>query len=40
LFRGAGIDVVWKSFIWLAVIGTVFFGVSLRRFRKALAQMA
>ncbi|MDR2239398.1 MAG: ABC transporter permease [Zoogloeaceae bacterium] len=40
LFRGAGIDVVWKQFVWLLVIGAVFFFFSLRRFRKTLAQMA
>ncbi|MFC3340410.1 ABC transporter permease [Paracandidimonas soli] len=40
LYRGAGIDVVWKSFLWLAVIGTVLFMLSLSRFRKTIAQMA
>jgi ABC-2 type transport system permease protein len=40
LFRGAGIDVVWRQFVWLLIIGTVFFLFSLQRFRKTLTQMA
>ncbi|MDR2216256.1 MAG: ABC transporter permease [Nevskiaceae bacterium] len=40
LFRGAGIGIVWKSFVWLLAIGAVFFFFSLRRFRKTIAQMA
>jgi len=40
LYRGAGIDVVWKPFLALAVIGAVFFFVSLLRFRKTITQMA
>lgn len=40
LFRGAGIDVVWKQFLWLAVIGAALFSLSLARFRKTIAQMA
>ena len=40
LFRGAGIDVVWKPLVFLAAIGCVFFAVSLARFRKTLSQMA
>ncbi|CAK7065617.1 ABC transporter permease [Saezia sanguinis] len=40
LFRGAGIDVVWKSFLFLVVIGGVFFTVALTRFRKTITQMA
>jgi ABC-2 type transport system permease protein len=40
LFRGAGIDVVWRPFLWLAVIGSVLFALSLMRFRKTLSQMA
>lgn len=40
LFRGAGLDVVWKPFLALFVIGTVLFVLSLRRFRKAIGQMA
>lgn len=40
LFRGAGLDVVWPSFLWIAVIGTALFSLSLARFRKTLSQMA
>ncbi|MBX3687869.1 ABC transporter permease [Dokdonella sp.] len=40
LFRGAGIEVVWKQFLWLAVIGVALFALSLARFRKTIAQMA
>lgn len=40
LYRGAGLDVVWKPFLALAVIGTVLFVLALARFRKAINQMA
>ncbi|ENO89353.1 ABC transporter permease [Thauera linaloolentis] len=40
LFRGAGLDAVWKPFLALAVIGTVLFILSFRRFRKTIGQMA
>jgi ABC-2 type transport system permease protein len=40
LFRGAGLDVVWRSFLALLVIGAVLFALSLRRFRKTISQMA
>lgn len=40
LFRGAGLEVVWKQFLWLAVIGAALFALSLARFRKTIAQMA
>jgi len=40
LFRGAGLDVIWPNLLALAVIGAVFFGVALRRFRQTLHQMA
>jgi ABC-2 type transport system permease protein len=40
LFRGAGIEVIWPNLLALTVIGAVFFGVALRRFRKTLQQMA
>lgn len=36
LFRGAGIDVVWPQLATLLGIGTILFGVSLRRFRQFL----
>ena len=37
LYRGAGFDVVWKPFLWLAAIGAVLFIGSLARFRKSVA---
>lgn len=40
LFRGAGFAVVWPQFLALAAIGSVFFGIALRRFRSAISQMA
>ncbi|CAG9170442.1 Inner membrane transport permease YhhJ [Cupriavidus laharis] len=40
LFRGAGLDVVWKPFLALLVIGSVLFVLSLNRFRKTIGQMA
>lgn len=40
LFRGAGLETVWKPFLALLVIGTVLFTLSLRRFRKTISQMA
>lgn len=40
LYRGAGIEVVWKPFVWLLVIGVSLFALSLRRFRKTIALMA
>ena len=40
LYRGAGIEVVWKPFLLLAVIGTVLFALSLARFRRTISQMA
>jgi ABC-2 type transport system permease protein len=39
LFRGAGIDIVWRQLLWLLAIGAVFFLFSLQRFRKTIAQM-
>ncbi len=40
LYRGAGIDVVWKPFLSLLLIGTALFLLSLRRFRATISQMA
>ena len=40
LYRGAGLAVVWPSLLALALIGSVLFALSLRRFRRAIAQMA
>ena len=40
LYRGAGIEVVWKQFVILGVIGALFFLASLTRFRNTISQMA
>ena len=40
LFRGAGLDVVWRPFLWLGLIGAALFMLSLARFRKTISQMA
>ena len=40
LFRGAGLSVVWPSFLALLIIGGVLFGLSLHRFRRTLSAMA
>jgi ABC-2 type transport system permease protein len=40
LFRGAGFAVVCPQFIYLILIGSVLFAVSLARFRKTIEMMA
>ena len=40
LYRGAGFETVWKPFLALTLIGSIFFTFSLARFRKAITQMA
>lgn len=40
LYRGAGLEVVWASFLFLVVIGALFFMASLSRFRKTVNQMS
>lgn len=40
LYRGAGFEVVWTSFVALLLIGSVLFALSLARFRKSISQMA
>ena len=37
LYRGAGLDVVWRDFLAITAIGAVFFLVALARFRGAVA---
>jgi ABC-2 type transport system permease protein len=39
LYRGAGIEVVWKPFLILLVIGSILFCLALARFRKTISQM-
>jgi len=38
LYRGAGIDVVWPQFLAVALIGGLFFGIAVLRFRSVAAQ--
>ena len=38
LYRGAGIGVVWPEFLATALIGSLFFGLALWRFRSVTAQ--
>jgi ABC-2 type transport system permease protein len=40
LYRGAALDIVWPQFLALALIGGVFFGIALTRFRKTIGTMA
>ncbi len=40
LYRGAGLDVVWPQFVWLSIIGSVFFIIALARFRRTIETMA
>jgi ABC-2 type transport system permease protein len=40
LFRGAGIDVVWPDFLATALIGGLFFGLAILRFRSVVVQAA
>jgi ABC-2 type transport system permease protein len=37
LYRGAGIEVVWRDFVAITAIGAVFFLIALARFRRAVA---
>ena len=39
LYRGAGLEVLWKSFLSLFVIGAVLFSLSLMRFRASINRM-
>ena len=38
LFRGAGIDVVWPHFVFVALAGGLFFGAAVLRFRTVTNQ--
>ena len=40
LYRGAGIDVVWPQFLFVGLIGGVFFGLAILRFRSVAAQIS
>jgi ABC-2 type transport system permease protein len=38
LYRGAGFGVVWPEFAAVIIIGSLFFGLALLRFRSVAAQ--
>ena len=38
LYRGAGIDVVWPQFVFVALVGGLFFVLSILRFRSVATQ--
>jgi len=38
LYRGAGFDVVWPQFLFVAIVGGLFLGVAIMRFRSTTAQ--
>jgi ABC-2 type transport system permease protein len=38
LYRGAGLDLVWREFLATAGIGALFFTLAIRRFRKTATQ--
>ena len=40
LYRGAGLAVVWPQFLIVALIGGLFLGLTLLRFRRAVAAIA
>lgn len=40
LYRGADLEIVWPQYLYLTLIGTILFLISLVRFRKTLALMA
>jgi ABC-2 type transport system permease protein len=37
LYRGAGLEVVWRDFLAITALGVVFFSIALARFRGAVA---
>jgi ABC-2 type transport system permease protein len=39
LYRGAGLDVVWRQFVVLCAIGAALFGYALARFRATIGTM-
>nr|WP_217705680.1 ABC transporter permease [Peristeroidobacter soli] len=39
LYRGAGLDVVWRPMLCILAIGGTFFGIALSRFRRSIADM-
>jgi len=39
LYRGASIDVVWPQFLFVAIVGGLFFVIAIFRFRSITSQM-
>jgi len=39
LYRGAGFSIVWREFLALTTIGSIFFMLALSRFRKTISSM-
>lgn len=37
LYRGAGLKIIWPQCIMLILIGSIFFGIALNRFRKTIS---
>ena len=37
LFRGADLSLIWKTFLEMLILGSVYFLVALKRFRKSIA---
>jgi ABC-2 type transport system permease protein len=40
LYRGAGLDVVWRQFLALTAIGGVLFALAMARFRSTIGRLA
>jgi ABC-2 type transport system permease protein len=38
LYRGAGLDVIWPHYLIIAIIGVLFLGLAIRRFRQMTAE--
>ena len=38
LYRGAGLEVVWPQFLAVALMGSLFFGLALLRFRRSVVE--
>ena len=37
IYRGGGFDAVWREFLMVAIIGSIFFTYSVAQFRKSIA---
>jgi ABC-2 type transport system permease protein len=38
LYRGAGIDVVWGQYVFVALVGGLFLSLAILRFRPSVAE--